>query len=336
MATPAAGSFTLFQDLFSQIDTITANYVTDISSKVISAATPVVTICLVISFIVYALGIATGRIEMPIIDFFWRSFRIAAISGLVMAGGAYQSQIGDMIVKTPDQFAVFLISDAKQGTQAANVVDGAATAGFNIAEDAFSKAGIFGEHGLAYGAFGVIAVFATGVLTAIGGAFLISAKIALAILAGLGPIFIFAMLFPSTMKFFEAWVGQVLGYGFLIVFMSATFGFFMSIYTKFMTSAQIDEGSNLAYNLGGALIICVVGVLIFIQLPGKAAQLGGGLALNLGAAAGKVQSGGKAAGSAVSGTGNAAKAVGSGAMSAASGGAAVASKAVGYFRGGGR
>jgi type IV secretion system protein VirB6 len=329
MAAPAAGSFTLFHDLFSQIDTLTATYVTDISSKVITAATPIVTVALVISFIIYALMIATGRIEMPVIDFLWRSFKIAAISGFVMAGGYYQSTIGDMIVKTPDTFAVYLISDAKQDDAAANVVDTAAQSGFDIAEDAFSKAGIFGEHGLAYGAFGVLAVSATAVLTAVGGAFLISAKIGLAILAGLGPIFIFCMLFTTTQKFFEAWMGQVLSYAFLIVFMSATFGFFMSVFTKFMSSAKIDDGSNLAYNLGGAVILCIVGLLVFIQIPAKAASLGGGIALNLGAAAGKFRSAGRDAGGAVSTAASAGKAV-------VSGGASAVSSAAGYFRGSGR
>lgn len=329
MAMPPAGTFHLFQSLFAQIDTMTATYVTDFSSKVITAATPIVTVCLVISFIIYAMMIATGRIEMPVIDFMWRSFKIAAISGLVMAGGYYQSTIGNIITKTPDTFALYLVTDAKQGTAAANVVDAAATSGFNLANDAFSKAGIFGEHGLAYGAFGVLAVASTAVLTAIGGAFLISAKIALAILAGLGPIFIFCMLFETTQKFFEAWMGQVLGYAFLIIMMSAVFGFFMSIYTKFMTSAAIDDGSNLAYNLGGAAIICIVGVLIFIQIPAKAASLGGGIALNLGAAAGKARNAG-------SDIGGAASSAGSAAASVASGGAAVAAKAAGYFKGSGK
>lgn len=124
-------------------------------------------------------------------------------------------------------------------------------------------------------------------------------------------------------------MGQVLSYAFLIIMMSAVFGFFMSIYTKFMTSAAIDDGSNLAYNLGGAAILCIVGVLVFIQIPSKAASLGGGIALNLGAAAGKARNAGSDIG------GAAAKADSAGASVASAVGGA-AGKAANYFRGSGK
>lgn len=67
--------YALVQPLFTKIDETTARFVTDISSKAIAAITPVVIICLTVSFILYGLAIAQGKVEMPFADFVMRSAR---------------------------------------------------------------------------------------------------------------------------------------------------------------------------------------------------------------------------------------------------------------------
>ena len=329
-------AFTLFTPLFNKIDTTTATFVSDISSNAIAAITPVITVGLTLGFIAFALLIIRGAVDMPVMEFLGRSVRIGIITAIALAGGLYQTQIAGAIQSSPDDLAQALISSPTSGASASSLIDNAADKGFSKAQEAFEKAGIFGDNGIAYAVYGFIIMAATGVLVAIGGAFVLIAKIALAILAGLGPLFILALLWQPTARFFEMWAGHVLNYGLLIVLFSTVFGLMMSIFTSYMQDLQFDGAMNLGYAIGGAVILAVAMVLILLQVPAIASGLAGGVGLGyihelramrgMGATAGRM--GGRAAGAAYRYSG-----ARSATNWAASKTAAGARSAVGYFKG---
>ncbi|CAM2164767.1 type IV secretion system protein VirB6 [Burkholderia latens] len=329
-------NFTLFHQLFTTVDTATKSFATDVSGRAITAATPVITAGLTLSFIFYGFLVARGAVEASIKDFFWRCLKIGIIVSIATTGGLYQSQIADAIQKTPDELALALLPSQAGNTQdnaAADVVDKAAGAGFQKAGEAFENSGVFTEQGLAYAAFGVLCVLATAVLTAIGGAFVLLAKVAIGLLAGLGPLFVFALLFKATQRFFETWAGQVFTYGLITVVVSSVFGLMMQIFTTYMNGVNFDGGQSFAGTIGGCVILAIACVVIIIQLPNMAGGLAGGVGVGLwhelrvasGLASHSVGGAKAAASGAVAGG----RAVGRGASSAASG---IAS-AVGRFRG---
>lgn len=280
-------NFTLFQQIFTRIDTATNTFVSTISGNVISAIMPVVTAGLTISFILYGLLVARGVVDQSLKDFFFKCFKIGIIVSIASAGGLYQSQIASAIQNTPNEFAVALLpassnASQSQGNAAADLVDQAAGQGFTKAEDAFNKASVFHPgSAFAFVMFGVICVLATALLTAIGGAFILLAKVALALLAGLGPLFILGLLFKTTTRFFEAWCGQVLTYGLLVLLVSSVFGLMMNIFTGYMTNVQFDGTLNFAGTLGGCVILAVACILIVIQLPTIAGSLASGVGVGL-------------------------------------------------------
>ncbi len=339
------GGFNVFQSLFSQIDQLTSTFVSSISGNVITSAMPVITAGLTVAFIFYGLLVARGAVEDSVRDFIFKCFKIGVIVSIASAGGLYQSNIADAIQKTPDEFATAILPSNTatantQGQQAANMIDTAAQGGFTKAGDIFHMAS-WTNPGAAIG-FAVMAglcLVATIAVTAIGGAFILLAKIALAILAGLGPLFILALLFKSTSRFFEAWCGQVLSYGLLVVLISAVFGVMMQMFTGYMDSMKVDESQNIFWNVGGCGILAVACVLIVIQIPSIAAALANGVGVGLWHEL-RIASGmpGKAAG--------VAKATGRGVASTYSGGKAAAGavgnaagavgRAVGRFKGSNR
>ena len=134
-------AFTLFTPLFNKIDTATATFVSDISSNVIAAITPVVTVGLTLAFITFALLIIRGAVDMPVMEFLGRSVRIGIITSVALAGGLYQTQIASAIQSSPDDLAQALISSPTSGTTAASLIDGAAEKGFSKAQESFEKAG---------------------------------------------------------------------------------------------------------------------------------------------------------------------------------------------------
>ena len=330
-------AFSLFSPLFEKVDTATQSFVSDISANAIATITPFVTLGLTLGFIAYAILIIRGAVDMPILDFLARSLRIGIVVSVALAGGLYQAQIANAIIELPNALAVAVITDPAEGSGAASIIDVAAGKGFDAASRAFKQSSFFSADGLLYGIFGIMIILATAIIVAIGGAFILLAKLALALLAGLGPFFIVALLWQPTSRFFEMWVGQVLNYVLLVVLFSALFGLMMSIYGGYVEGVKFETGMNVAYSLGGAFILSAAMVMILLQLPGIAGALAGGVGLsymwelrairNGAAGAGRAgMSAGRAGGRAAAATGRAAAAAGR----AASGGA---QKAYGYFKG---
>ncbi|CAB3802653.1 Type IV secretion system protein VirB6 [Paraburkholderia ultramafica] len=276
--------FHLFTDLFRHIDAATATFATDVSGRVITAAMPVISAGLTLSFIFYGFLVARGAVDHSLKDFMWKCLKISLIVSVASAGGIYQSQIAGAIQTAPDEFATALLpasAPSAQGTQAATMIDQAASEGFSKAGDAFEKAGIFSKEGLSYTAFGVLCLLSTALFTAIGGAFILLAKIMLALLAALGPLFIFALIFKATTGFFERWAGHVLGFSMLIVFVSAVFGLMIQLFTTYMEQASFDNGLNFAGTIGGCVVLAVAFLFIIIKLPEYASAMMGGIAAGL-------------------------------------------------------
>ncbi len=192
----AASDFQLVGPLFERIEAVTQTYVTDISSRIITEITPVVSVGLTVGFIAYGMLIMRGAVEMPVADFLQRCLRIGIIVSIAVAGGLYQSQIADAIMAAPDALAQAISGNAG-GVSAANVIDASAQKGADYVSKAFEKAGVFKENGLVYAAIGSIAALALTAIVGVGAVFLIVAKVALAILVGLGPLFILGLLWQS-------------------------------------------------------------------------------------------------------------------------------------------
>ena len=273
-------AFKAFQPLFDKIDTCTATFVHDISTRCVAEITPVVTVALTLSFISYGLLIMRGAVGMPVSDFLWKAFRIAIIVNISLAGGLYQSEIAGVIRTLPDDLATALIVNPSQGDTAASLIDEAAGAGFGCTSEAFNKAGLFSFEGLTYCLIGIIVLFMTVILVAVGGAYLLMAKIALSILAGLGPLFIVALVFPATERFFNLWLGQVMNYILMVVLYASVFGFMMTIFKGYMEQTKMDEFDNVAWTVGGVCILSFSMLIILRQLPSMASSLAGGASLS--------------------------------------------------------
>ncbi len=272
-------SFNLCEQLFQRIDSVTGTFVTDISSKAIVAVTPVVTLGLTLTFIAYGFLVMRGAVEMPVMEFIGRALKTAIVVSIAAVGGLYQTEIAGLINTVTDDLARALVPDPAASGNAGTVIDTAAGNGFTKAGEAWDKGGFFVEDGVAYYFLAGVIFVTTGVLAAVGGAFIILAKIALAVLAGLGPLFIVAILFQPTVRFFELWLGQVVNYGLLVVLFAIAFGLIMSIYGSYIDDLRFDGSQNIWWACGGALILSIASMVIVMQIPMIAGGLAGGVAL---------------------------------------------------------
>src|SRR6266498_2285744 len=134
-----------------------------------------------------------GTVQQPVREFLGKVIRTALIVSVALGAGLYQRDIAEVIRTVPD--------------------DRAAGQGLSKAEDAFEKGGIMTQQGIAFYTFGVLMLLATVIMVGVGGALILVAKVMLALLAGLGPLFIAALLFDATKRFFDRWVAMLATYG---------------------------------------------------------------------------------------------------------------------------
>lgn len=269
-------AFTLFTDLFNRIDTTVDTYVVQMSSAAITQLTPFVTTGLTLAFIAFAILIIRGGVQAPMSEFLAKSVKIALIAACALGSGIYQGQIAEAIQTTPDALASALLPAGEKGAEAAAMIDTAAQSGLDKTEQCFDQVSLFEGESLVWIFYGGVIFIATVAFVAIGGAFLLMAKIGLAIMAGLGPFFIAALLFQPTQKFFEAWVGQIANLAVLVVMMAASMGLMLNIFSGFVQEMALDGAQNATYNVGAILILAVAMLIALMKLPDIASSLGGG------------------------------------------------------------
>lgn len=274
--------FAIFADLFELVDEQTMHFATEISGRAVTAITPIVVVGLTLAFIMHGLLIVRGMVDSPLMEFLGRSLKIALIVGVALGSGFYQGEIAEAIRTLPDGLATALIADpAASGASAANVVDQAAGKGFDVVGEAWDKANVFSGDAILYALVGFAYLVFTIAVVAIGGAFILLSKIGLALMAGLGPLFIISLAWQPTARFFEMWLGQVANYTLMVVIFSATFGFMMDIFSATLTGLTLEDGMNLAYNIGAIGILSVAMVIIILQLPSLASGLAGGVSMGM-------------------------------------------------------
>ncbi|MCZ2157905.1 type IV secretion system protein [Bartonella sp. 220] len=270
-------SFNMFTQLFNQIDQVTNTYVTDISSKTIVTITPFISIGLSIAFIVYGWLVIRSVVDMPVSSFLSRCLRISIITSIALSAGLYQQDIANVIIKMPQDLSNALMPNPSKESQLISLIDKVAANGFTRASEAFEEAAFLNADGLLYGLFGILILLATSFLTAIGGAFILLAKVALVLLVGLGPLFIIALLWQPTYRFFEQWIAQILSYTILIVLLATVFSLMMNIFANYMTDLKFDGQQNVSYALGGALILSIISIVLLLKLSSIANALAKGI-----------------------------------------------------------
>ncbi|WP_034987290.1 type IV secretion system protein [Bartonella florencae] len=278
-------NFQMFSKLFSEIDRVTNTYIMDISSKTIIAITPIVSIGLTLGFIIYGWLVIRGAIDTPLAGLVNRFFRISVITSIALSAGLYQSDIKNLIKETPNDLVKTLVSNSapknnpKNKDDLAKIIDKVAEKGFECASKAFEEAAFLDADGLLYGLFGILILLATSFLTAVGGAFILIANVAITLLVGLGPFFIVSLLWQPTYRFFEQWIAQILNYTILILLLATMSGLLMNIFANYMTDFKFDGQQNVSYALGGALILSIISIVILFKLSSIASALAKGVTL---------------------------------------------------------
>lgn len=285
-----AAEFHFYEDTFKRLNGVLNSYVSDVATNVISAITPVATTLLMIYVMLWGWSMMRGMISEPIIDGASRLIRLAVICGLALSIGRYNGYIADMLWETPDALSALVATGHSDSMGNVQFLDSLMSKAYDLGDAFWQKANasssFFPDIGLLITA---ILIWAAGLIATAYGAFLlVLSKMALAVLLGIGPIFVLLLIFDGTKRFFDSWIAQALNYVFLVVLAAGAIKLIMSIldaYLNVVNGSGVIADPSISQALP-AIAICAIGALVMMQLSSIASALGGGVAIStLGAAA---------------------------------------------------
>lgn len=268
----------LFQGLFELVDDSLDTYITSTAGDVIAYITPIFTSLLIVWVAIWGYMMMFGKASEPLQDGVFRILRIGFIMALGLTVGTYMDIVVDVLAHGPEKIASVVTGAPGGATGAATILDTLFLRVFDVADQAWDKAGVMtGNPGMyLVAAFILIAGIAVTIVIAF---LLLVSKIATTALLAIGPLFIIGLLFNATQRFFEAWLAQVINFGLMLVLGSAIGRMILELSQTFMDRM---EGSGDLSNMWAAAVLVAFFALcgLFLkQVPAMASALGGGVAL---------------------------------------------------------
>jgi type IV secretion system protein VirB6 len=238
-------------------------------SNVISLVTGPLRVALVLYIVLYGIAVVRGAIAEPMIDFVVRSIKLCIVLALATTA-AYTTNITDpLFQELPNALA-----RAISGSDVSNVggsFDQFFAYGAVLADKIAKYSTTFDV--LAY-IISCVVFIVTAIAAALGFGVIVVAKLALALLVALGPIFIACSIFEGSRRFFFGWLAQAVNYIVLFALMITVFELVLALMKSEWPNIDGETNLKVAGMVFSAL--CLLGAIFFLQVPGIAAGIAGG------------------------------------------------------------
>lgn len=305
--------FEIYEPAYTFVDDKLSAFLNTGLGNVMDAVRGPLAIALTLYVVLYGWAILRGSISEPVMDGVNRLVKLCFIYS-VATTVAYNSFVTQpLFTELPNWLA-----GAISGGPVASIggsFDEFLARGILLAEKIFQTATVtdFGPY-----ITGGLVVGVTAIATAIGFAIVMIAKVALALLVALGPIFIACMVFEASRSFFYGWLRQAVNYLILFALIIAIFQMILALIEGQWGNISAQSDPEIAGILFMAL--CALGAIFFLQTPNMAAGIAGGAAAGLGdfANAARAMTSGQPVKSVPSGNGGAGRGGGSVAPSSTS------------------
>ena len=215
-----------------------------------------------------------GAIQEPVITGAVRIARLAVVFGVGLQLWQYNAALVNTFIQAPVDLAARLVGAADPVA----TIDTLWERGGSVAAALWDKGGVLdGELGyylaaaVVYALMGAVCVY-TLFLMAL-------ARVAVALLLAVGPVFIVLLLFESTQKFFEAWIAQLANYALVGVLAVLTASLMLTVVEAYATQTAARGAAILTVDALDMLLVAGIVLLILRQVMPIAARLGGGVAL---------------------------------------------------------
>ncbi|WLS00690.1 type IV secretion system protein [Shinella sumterensis] len=262
--------YNVFEFIDGQFKRPLEMFVSDGTSNIAEWVAGPLTAAVTLYVVLYGYLVLRGSVQDPILEFAFRAIKLAIIVVLVKNAGEYQTYVTNIFFDVlPREIAQALNSGT---TPSASTFDSLLDKGQASATDISSRASWPVD--IVTGVGGIMVIGASFLVAGIGYVVSLYARLALAIVLAIGPIFIALAMFQSTRRFTEAWIGQLANFVILQVLVVAIGSLLISCIDSTFTA--IDAYTDVLMRPIALCAICIAALYVFYQLPSIASALASG------------------------------------------------------------
>jgi type IV secretion system protein VirB6 len=237
------------------VEVAVKTYATDVSASLCAALMPIALTGVTIYLIVIGWAIARGEVQNSISTLTWKVFKIGLIGAIALGGGAYQASVIDGISGIEGVFTNAM--GGKPGI--GELIDDSILPMQAITGELFKRANASLIPNVSLWTAGILCTFGQVLVTIASLIPLLVAKVMVALLLAIGPVFVLLALWPATQRFTEAWLTATLSSVMTVAVIAAVVGFlprFMNAYAARLLSDI--RTTNVLQDVIGLLIVIVV------------------------------------------------------------------------------
>ena len=257
------------------VDGLLSTFITSKITAVVGVVTPIALSAITIYIMIMGYAVMRGEAHDSLHTILWKLFKISFICGIALSAGEYQATIVDGI-----QGIQGAITSAFGSATLGGVIDNAAQPYDDLGQQLWSEAvtGVFPNLALCFAA-GVVAIAQSLIVVVALGMYLL-AKISMALVLAVGPVFIFCAIFPATQKFTEMWVAVALQFAMLTALLAGEISMLYDFTQQFANNVKTNAGTTAIIKDCLALLAVSGGLaVVVLNTQGIAAAMTGGLGL---------------------------------------------------------
>ncbi|MBA5800280.1 type IV secretion system protein [Rhizobium changzhiense] len=262
--------YQVFSFVDGQFKSPLENFISSGTSNIASWISGPLTVALTLYVVLYGYLVLRGSVQEPILEFAFRAMKLAIIVMLVRNASEYQTYVTNIFFETlPREISQALNSGT---APSASTFDSLLDKGQKCAKEIWARATWPAD--IVTGIGGMMAIGASFTVAAIGYIVSLYARLALAIVLAIGPIFVALAMFQSTRRFTESWIGQLANFVILQVLVVAIGSLLISCIDTTFTA--VESYTDVMMRPVALCAICLAALYVFYQLPGIASALAAG------------------------------------------------------------
>ncbi len=280
------------QDIFNVITSKLEASISTTAQAVIGAITPTASILLVIYICFWGWSMMRGAIEEPVGDGATRVLRLITVYVIALSLGWYAIFLSNWLWQSGDAMAKVIAGGfGGKTTDTASAIDYISKTyelfnqyGVLLLDYSLANKNAIGIPDILYLILACLVFIAGGILSFYAAYLLILSKMGLAILLGVGPMFVLATMFESTRRFFDGWISQVLNFIFIIILSAAILAVVgVELSTQLQSAIKgAGDGSKIpVLDVLGVVGIAILVLLFLFQVTSIASGLAGGVSLQV-------------------------------------------------------
>ncbi len=220
--------------------------------------------------VLYGYLVLRGSVQEPILDFAFRTIKLAIIVMLVRDAHEYQTYVTDIFFEGLSREISQALNTG--AAPSASTFDSLLDKGHACAKEIWARASWPVD--VVTGIGGMMVIGASFIVAAIGYIVSLYARLALAVVLAIGPIFVALAMFQATRRFTEAWIGQLANFVILQVLVVAVGSLLITCIDTTFTA--IEGYSDVLMRPTALCAICLAALYVFYQLPNIASALAAG------------------------------------------------------------